>query len=324
MAADDLRKRIEALNKVPLRNAPEPCRQDSPEIQSLRRKLHKHVSEAEAARLPMRKPHVLYAVPQTCPKGTDDAPAELRRDFGPPCTLAEAAEGIEVETADGARHYLIQRPAASLEPGAAVLYRRFLSLTGYPDGACVSRLAKVCGSERIDPNSVLFLDLETTGLGMTPVFLVGTMECAGNGFVFRQYFARDYSEEASIVSAISKRLSETDLLVTFNGKSFDLPFLHNRAVANGFRMCEARAHLDLLYEARRIYRGDVPNCKLQTLEYTICGRRRDDDIPGSEIPAAYHEFVRTGDARKIGVILMHNLYDLLTMADLMHRMWRTE
>lgn len=324
MDADDLRKRIEALNKAPLRNAPEPCRQDSPEIQSLRRKLRKHVGEAEAARLPMRKPHVMYAVPQTCSTGVDGEPTAARRDFGPPCTLTEAAEGIEVESTDGSRHYLIQKPAAALEPAAAVLHRRFLSLTGYPDGACVSRLAQVCQAERIDPEGVLFLDLETTGLGMTPVFLVGTMECGSEGFVFRQFFARDYSEEAGIVSAISKRLSETELLVTFNGKSFDVPFLQNRAVASGVRMCEARAHLDLLHEARRVFRGDVPNCKLQTLEHTICGRQRDDDIPGSEIPAAYHEFVRTGDARKIGIILMHNLYDLLTMADLMYRMWRAE
>ena len=80
--------------------------------------------------------------------------------------------------------------------------------------------------------------------------------------------------------------------------------------------------MDLLHEARRIYKKDLPNCKLQTLERHICGRERDDDIPGSEIPAAYNEFVRTGNAHKIRSILMHNLYDIFTMADLMCRMWR--
>lgn len=324
MAAEDLRKRIEALNKAPLRSAPEPREQEPPEIRSLRRKLRRQASEAEAARSPVCLSPAVHAGSPAITAGSEQQPAPPRRDFGPSCALEEAAEGTVVESAEGFRHYLIQKPADALEADAAVLYTRFVSLTGWPDGACVSRLAQLCAADRIDPRGVLFLDLETTGLGMTPVFLVGTMECSEDGFVFRQYFARDYSEEASIISAVSNRLGDTELLVTFNGKSFDLPFLNNRAVATGVRVREAHAHLDLLHEARRVYRGDLPNCKLQTLEHAICGRERDDDIPGSEIPAAYHEFVRTGDARKIGVILTHNLYDLLTMADLMHRMWRAD
>jgi uncharacterized protein YprB with RNaseH-like and TPR domain len=82
-----------------------------------------------------------------------------------------------------------------------------------------------------------------------------------------------------------------------------------------------KSHLDLLHEARRHYGRETPNHKLQTLEQIVCGRTREDDIPGAMIPAAYHEFVRTGNARTIGLILRHNLRDLLTMADLMHRMW---
>ena len=63
----------------------------------------------------------------------------------------------------------------------------------------------------------------------------------------------------------------------------------------------------------------MPNCKLQTLEGYICNRHRLGDIPGSEIPDAYHEYVRTNNAWQMVDVLKHNLLDLVTLADLMNR-----
>lgn len=221
----------------------------------------------------------------------------------------------------GPNYYRIECAAIDVDECALELHAGFLPLLGYPEGTAVGRIAALCKSERIAPQEMLFLDIETTGLGNTPVFLIGTMESESDRFVFRQYFARDYSEEVSILSAFARRLADTRVLVTFNGKSFDMPYLQNRGIATAVRVPQPRYHLDLLHEARRHYGRSTPNHKLQTLEQHVCGRHRDDDIPGAEIPAAYHEFVRTGDARKIGLILQHNLRDLLTMADLMTRMW---
>ena len=76
-------------------------------------------------------------------------------------------------------------------------------------------------------------------------------------------------------------------------------------------------HLDLLGESRRAWRGGLPNCKLQTLEYHICHRTRTDDIPGHLIPEAYHSYVRTGDAAEMIQVIEHNLLDLVTMVDLL-------
>ena len=75
----------------------------------------------------------------------------------------------------------------------------------------------------------------------------------------------------------------------------------------------------MLHVCRRIWKKRLPNCKLQTLETFICKRRRHGDIPGSEIPDAYHEYVRSSDAWQMVDVLKHNLLDLLTMADLMNR-----
>lgn len=238
-----------------------------------------------------------------------------------PVMLEEIVEGVVTKASVGSSYFLISKAAATLEAQATKLYERFVSLTGYPDGRALESLGAICRRERIAPNEIIFLDLETTGLGATPLFLIGTMECTNTGFQFRQYFARDYSEEMSILAAASERLAGARLLVTFNGKSFDVPYMRNRCAATGVKLCLPSSHLDIFHEARRLYRGELPNYRLQTLERMICGRQRADDIPSSKIPAVYKEFVRTGDASKIKLVLMHNLYDLLTTADLMSRMW---
>jgi uncharacterized protein YprB with RNaseH-like and TPR domain len=325
MPSDDLNKRIEALNRKPLRNVPH---EEPAEIKSLRRKMEKKASEAGVGSKSLPTHTTSPAHTRTEPVAYARMPAASSRSVahtGCAICLEDAICGCVAEAPAGPGYYLIELPARELDSEAAVVHRRFMSLTGHPDAQAVERLACVCNSERLAPEDILFLDLETTGLGSTtPIFLVGTMECGDDGLHFRQYFARDYSEEVSILSAISKRMMDSRLLVTFNGKSFDEPYLRGRAVATGIAMHTPKAHLDLLHEARGKYRRDLPNCKLQTLEQMVCGRYREDDIPGSEIPAAYHEFVRTGDARKIQSILQHNLYDLLTMADLMNRLWYSE
>src|SRR3989442_9897313 len=82
----------------------------------------------------------------------------------------------------------------------------------------------VLGLER-----ALFLDLETGGFASSPVFLAGTMHWNGSDFVMRQYFARHYGEEATLLSALHEAAKDFEFLVTFNGKSYDAPFLVSRA-----------------------------------------------------------------------------------------------
>ena len=120
----------------------------------------------------------------------------------------------------------------------------------------------------------LFLDLETGGLASSPVFLAGTMHWNGSDFVLRQYFARHYGEEAALLSALHEAARDFDYLVTFNGKSYDAPFLLGRAVVNAVRVQLPGRHVDLLHASRRRWKQLLPNCRLQTLEQYVCRRRR--------------------------------------------------
>jgi uncharacterized protein YprB with RNaseH-like and TPR domain len=164
---------------------------------------------------------------------------------------------------------------------------------------------------------LLFFDLETTGLTCVPLFLIGALVWEGEGLELRQYFARDYAEERAALSLFHALAARKRAFVTFNGRSFDVPFLRARAAVHRIPFQEAPVHLDLLHLGRLAWGARFGDCKLQTLERCVCGRRRHGDIPSSEIPEVYHDFVRTGNARLIAQVLRHNLLDLLTLAELM-------
>jgi uncharacterized protein YprB with RNaseH-like and TPR domain len=107
------------------------------------------------------------------------------------------------------------------------------------------------------------------------------------------------------------------MVVTFNGETFDLPYLRDRALYHRLPPPLFPDHLDLLPAARRRWRGTVPNCRLQTLEQHICHRRRSGDVPGEVIPQLYHDFVRTANWPLLLPVFHHNALDLLTLAELL-------
>jgi len=168
------------------------------------------------------------------------------------------------------------------------------------------------------PERWAFLDTETTGLAGgsgTYAFLVGIGSIEPEGFRVRQFFMRDYAEEPSQLHAVRAYLERFDVLITYNGKSYDQPLLETR-----FRMCRARhpfdrlEHLDLLHGARRLWKRRMDNCKLTHLEREVLGFEREGDVPGSLIPYLYFEFVRTRRATRLMPVFQHNVLDIVSLA----------
>ena len=173
----------------------------------------------------------------------------------------------------------------------------------------------------------LFLDLETTGLAGgagTYAFLVGLAWFDRCSFRVRQFFLASFASEPVLLHALRDIAAETGTVVTYNGKSFDLPLLETRYVVNRMETPFAGLpHVDMVHPARRMWRtsgepdeeGDgSTSCRLTSLERTLCGHERDGDVPGFEIPARYFHFVRTGEARQLEAVLEHNRQDLLSLA----------
>ncbi|RKY00125.1 hypothetical protein DRP77_12000 [Candidatus Poribacteria bacterium] len=229
----------------------------------------------------------------------------------PGCSIS----GYEVKTPLGS--FLLSVGSSRDLPDGERAVRRFLSVFENR-----FNLPRRYGLEAVvskPPHRILFLDIETTGLSPRyPMFLVGLMYYDGEGFRFEQLLARNPSEEGAMLYHLRGLMEEFDLVVTFNGGSFDLPYIIGRMTRLGIDPPEGlrEKNYDLLIYSRKKWRGTLPNCRLQTLEREICGRRRVGDIPSSMIPAAYREFLASGDPRIIRAIMFHNLLDLLTMAEL--------
>jgi hypothetical protein len=106
------------------------------------------------------------------------------------------------------------------------------------------------------------------------------------------------------------------MLVTFNGKSFDLPLLRTRFVMARLEAPLEPPHLDLVHVARRLHKGRGLECRLVSIERHVLGFERIDDVPGGEVSACYLHFLRTGDAGALLGVIEHNAWDVVAMAAL--------
>jgi uncharacterized protein YprB with RNaseH-like and TPR domain len=178
------------------------------------------------------------------------------------------------------------------------------------------RLAAVSGWA----SRMVFFDIETTGLSGgagTIAFLVGCGWFEPEGFRVRQWLMTGPAGERVLLDSLARTLNEASLLVTFNGRTFDVPFMDMRwAFHRQDNPVEDLPHFDMLPTARRLWsrREDDTSCSLTALERSVLGFHRLNDVPGFEIPVRYFQFLRTGDPSLLEGVLEHNRLDVISLA----------
>lgn len=172
-------------------------------------------------------------------------------------------------------------------------------------------------SKGLDLRRSIFIDLETTGLSGgtgTFAFLIGLGHIELDQIIVRQYLLPDFQYEWLMLKHIENVLINFDNIISFNGKSFDIPLLRNRFILNRMdSMLDELVHTDILHPARRLWKRRLSSCDLENLEYTILNQERINDIPGEMIPQIYFEFIRKRQAILLRDILEHNYYDIVNM-----------
>ena len=232
--------------------------------------------------------------------------AQLRKLMGlrPASTRAQvpsrdrSLDGEEI--APGLRRIEIRQPA---QPPAAVLD--------------LSELRH----EPVPASRILAFDTETTGLAGgtgTRAFMIGAADWHDGSLRIRQLLMTTLGAERAMLAEFARWLADDTVLLSYNGKSYDRPLLSSRyTLARLPDPVIGRAHIDLLHPARRRWRGVWENCRLATIERQVLGVVREDDLPGSEAPAAWLSYLRGGSAENLRRVGHHNAQDLRSLTGLL-------
>ncbi len=160
---------------------------------------------------------------------------------------------------------------------------------------------------------ILFFDLETLGLGGTPIILAALAQLNAEGIRITQYLARSLDEEPALLDQIARLITEASLLISYNGKTFDWTYLRERFAYYGLQFTHAPMHIDLLHHARRAFHDCLPNMRLSTLEGHL-GIQRTEDLPSEAVPEFYSAYLETGNPGPLVPIVNHNRQDVQTLA----------
>ena len=192
-------------------------------------------------------------------------------------------------------------------------------------------LDSITGGIEPNRNDLVFIDTETTGLAGgsgTLAFLLGLARLRGDSVEVRQYFLTRFAGEKAMLEHalewLAPRSGRSPHLVSFNGKTFDVPLLVTR-----YRMARLSSpladlpHIDLLHRTRAAFGRNWPDCRLQTAERELLKLFREDDIPGHMIPQIWTDFLQFGETRHLRGVVEHNLTDILSLIALSAVVGRT-
>jgi hypothetical protein len=218
------------------------------------------------------------------------------------------------------------RPRAVPDDRVAALARWFDARTDVAEGGTTLVIER---SVPIDPGVAAtlarlpvasYFDTETTGLSTgagTVIFLAASARLDGERIRVRQFLLPDYPHEPALLRALTAELRSVERLVTYNGRTFDLPMLAARLTVHGLFRDQATvpdAHDDLLPLARRLFRRPLGGARLADVEAGVLGVRRTSDCAGSEVPARYFGYLAGGSPDILAEVLDHNLQDVVSLA----------
>lgn len=175
--------------------------------------------------------------------------------------------------------------------------------------------------DTVVPAQLLCFDTETTGLAGgtgTRAFMIGCADRVDGQLRIRQLMTTTMAAEHAMLETFARWLAPDTVLVSYNGRSYDAPLLKAR-----YRLARLPcpitplAHLDLLHPVRRRYRGLWENCRLATVERQLLKVLREDDLPGSEAPRAWRDYLAGGPATDLRRVLAHNHTDVRSLMQLL-------
>lgn len=217
-----------------------------------------------------------------------------------------------VRSRENLRHVPLAAPAGEeIAPGV-----RYVEESFHYEAEATTVVPWIDGGS-VDRRRLLCFDTETTGLAGgvgTRAFMIGVGSWTAQTLTVRQIYLTTTGGEAAMLQTFAGWLQPDTILVSYNGKSYDVPLLKGRLRLNRIdhRLAEL-PHIDWLHPTRRAYRGTFENCKLSTMEREVLNIVREDDLPGAQAPAAWLAYLRGESSRNLARVLDHNRQDIITL-----------
>ena len=164
------------------------------------------------------------------------------------------------------------------------------------------------------------IDIETLGLSERPIILLGIAKINEDKICTSQYLLRDIPDEPGAIWALVSQLEPKSALISYNGRSFDIPYIKQRLAYYGLDSAFDNPHFDLLHFTRRALRPKLSDCRLDTVERYL-GVKRGINIPGGLVPDFYDTYLRTKNVGPLVPIVEHNKQDLLSLGSLFSKLF---
>lgn len=166
-------------------------------------------------------------------------------------------------------------------------------------------------------NRILFFDIETTGLSArnSTLYLIGALWYEDDHIRIRQWFNEDGYSEKELVTFFDSFCADFTHLIHFNGTTFDVPYVREKAKAHKLSISniEALEQFDIFKEIRSYKKLlGLENMKQTSIEKFL-GIAREDTCTGGDLINVYQRYVARPDAEKEHLLLLHNHDDLLGM-----------
>lgn len=169
-------------------------------------------------------------------------------------------------------------------------------------------------------SEVLFFDIETTGLSASNsmVFLIGAIYFDGKNWQLKQYLAENAVDEDCIIREFFALAAEHHTLIHFNGTTFDIPYLKERARAHAIPEPLSQMESLDLYQKFRPLKNllQLPRMNQQSLEQFLEWTRQ-DQLTGKQMISLFQKYAASGEKLIADLLLLHNHDDLLGMAQLL-------
>ncbi len=163
---------------------------------------------------------------------------------------------------------------------------------------------------------LVFIDIETKELFFESVIITtGLGYFENEKFIIKQFTILNDAAEFEILYDIVKYLKNKKAFITFNGKTFDIPFIENRLsyYSIDHKNFEHFFNFDLLHFSKRAFKNESNSFSLKDIEKNILNKKRKNDISSEQVEIYYSNYLKTGNLKYLNPIIYHNNEDIKGM-----------